>query len=327
MPIVDQGYQHWDGTLSGHAWRWLAITRRGVRTQWGKKATRRAVIGALLPSPLLAGFLVVWGLFEQQSELIAPLLALLRNLPEELRTGAKAYRLPVWTLAFDAFLGVQMFFAMILVLIVGPDLISQDLRFNAIPLYLSRPMRRIDYFAGKLGVIAVYLAAVTIAPILLAWVLGVAFSLDPAIVVETAQLLGASVLSGLVVVLSAGTLMLALSSLSKSSRMVGGMWLGVWIVGNLTATALARIVRADWCPLVSYLRNLGRVREALLETEAARESLSGVLQFAARRGRGPVADVVALAPPWQWSATILAILFGLSLCILSLRVRSLDRLR
>ena len=31
MPIFDQGYQHWNGTLSGHAWRWLAITRRGVR--------------------------------------------------------------------------------------------------------------------------------------------------------------------------------------------------------------------------------------------------------------------------------------------------------
>ena len=31
MPIFDQGYQHWQGTLSGHAWRWLTITRHGVR--------------------------------------------------------------------------------------------------------------------------------------------------------------------------------------------------------------------------------------------------------------------------------------------------------
>ena len=36
MPIFDQGYQHWQGKLSGHAWRWLSITRQGVRTpeQW-----------------------------------------------------------------------------------------------------------------------------------------------------------------------------------------------------------------------------------------------------------------------------------------------------
>ena len=33
MPIFDQGYQHWKGTLSGHAWRWLAITRQGLRGQ------------------------------------------------------------------------------------------------------------------------------------------------------------------------------------------------------------------------------------------------------------------------------------------------------
>ena len=33
MPIFDQGYQHWDGKLSGHAWRWLAVARRGVKTQ------------------------------------------------------------------------------------------------------------------------------------------------------------------------------------------------------------------------------------------------------------------------------------------------------
>ncbi len=47
---------------------------------------------------------------------------------------------------------------------VGPNLISQDLRFNAIPLYFSRPVRRFDYFLGKLGVIATFLAAVSIVP-------------------------------------------------------------------------------------------------------------------------------------------------------------------
>jgi hypothetical protein len=32
-------------------------------------------------------------------------------------------------------------------------------------------------------------------------------------------------------------------------------------------------------------------------------------------------------PPWYWSAGVLAGLFGLSLCILTTRVKSLDRLR
>ena len=74
---------------------------------------------------------------------------------------------------------------MILVLLVGPGLISQDLRFNALPLYFSRPLRRFDYFLGKLGVIGFFLGAVAIVPAVVAYVLGVVFSLDLGVVRDT----------------------------------------------------------------------------------------------------------------------------------------------
>ena len=48
---------------------------------------------------------------------------------------------------------------MLLVVLAGPNLISRDLRFNALPLYFSRPLTRLDYFLGKLGVIAALVAA------------------------------------------------------------------------------------------------------------------------------------------------------------------------
>ena len=92
--------------------------------------------GACLPAFILSGFLVLWGLFEQKSSLLTPLLFLFQGLPEELRAGPRGYRTTFWTLAFNQFLDVQLFFAMGLVLLVGPELISQDLRFNAMPLYL-----------------------------------------------------------------------------------------------------------------------------------------------------------------------------------------------
>jgi ABC-2 type transport system permease protein len=322
MPIFDQGYQHWQGHLSGHVWRWLVITRRGVRTQWGKKSTRRVVVVALLPALLLGLFLVFWGLLEQKSEFLAPLLLLLRGLPDELRAGPRKFRVPVWTLAFDSFLRIQTFFSMILVLIVGPDLVSQDLRFGALPLYFSRPLRRLDYFLGKLGVIGFYLLAVTVVPIVLAFVLGICFSLDFGVLRETAQLLGLSVAWGLLVVVSSGTLMLAVSSLSRNSRLVGGAWVGIWLVSAVAAGALTAIMRADWCPLVSYVANLHRLREALLDTASARETLLAIFSTF----RFPAANTVPVHP-WQWSALVLAALFGISLCILSMRVRSLDRLK
>jgi ABC-2 type transport system permease protein len=178
------------------------------------------------------------------------------------------------------------------VLLVGPELISQDLRFNAIPLYLSRPVRRIDYFAGKLGVIGSYLAAVTIVPILLAFALGYGFSLDPLVVRDTWRILLASLAFGAIIVASAGTLMLAISSLSRNSRYVGAMWVGLWVVSNVASGVLNQTIRQDWCPLLSYTGNLNRIREALLDSEAAWSKVSALFQTgqdtlrdAAGRGR------------------------------------------
>ncbi len=47
-----------------------------------------------------------------------------------------------------------------------------------------------------------------------------------------------------------------------------------------------------------------------------------------RRGPGgPSAPDDVSPPPWYWSAAVLAGIFGLSLCILTSRVKSLDRLK
>ena len=135
MPILDQGYQHWNGQLRGHAWRWLTITRQGALAQLKNRWVWVMTFGACVPAAILSGFLVLWGLFEQKSRLLTPLLFLFQGLPEELRAGPRGYRTTFWTLAFNEFLEIQLFFAMALVLLVGPELISQDLRFNAMPLY------------------------------------------------------------------------------------------------------------------------------------------------------------------------------------------------
>ena len=99
-------------------------------------------------------------------------------------------------------------------------------------------MRRIDYFVGKLGVIAVFLGLVTIVPVVMAFLLGYGFSLDPLVIKDTWRVLAGSLGFGIVVVVSAGTLMLAISSLSRNSRYVGAMWIGVWIVSSVASSVL-----------------------------------------------------------------------------------------
>jgi ABC-2 type transport system permease protein len=367
MPIFDQGYQHWHGRLSGQAVRWWPITRHGVLVQLQNKWLRRLVLITTGPTLLLVGFLVVWGLFEQKSRFLTPFLMFIQELPEELKAGPRGYRTAIWTLAFRQFFDVQLYFPMILVLLVGPDLISQDLRFNAMPLYLSRPVRRFEYFLGKLGVIAVFLSAVIIAPVLLAFAVGYGFSLDPSVVLDTWRVLAASLAFGAIVVVSAGLLMLAFSSLSRNSRYVGALWLGFWSISSVTSGVLQGTVRAEWCPLVSYTENLNRLRDALLDAGTAwdqvaslgdvgRREIKGAMPLGPfgpgrrlrRQGMAPPTPVApttgpngvspgaaqrsrsAFAPatyPWQWSAGVLAGLAAASVLVLATRVRSLDRLR
>ena len=241
MPIFDQGYQHWNGALSGHGWRWLTIARHGVRGGLRSRAVRACLLLSWVPAILLALTLCLWGLLERKSELIAPVVGLLSFLEPQMLADPRKFRVEVWTICYDYFLLTELRFSMILILLVGPRLISQDLRFNALPLYFSRPLRRVDYLLGKLGVIAAFLGLMIVMPAVLAYVLGLLFSLDFTIVRDTFRLLLSSVAYGAVVAVSAGVLVLALSSLSRNSRYVVLFWLGLWVIGSVLAAVLQEV--------------------------------------------------------------------------------------
>ncbi len=407
MPIFDQGYQHWKGVLSGRGWRWLVITKQGLRGQLRGWWIRILLLLAWLPAVVLMIALGVWGMFEQRSESVLGVLKPI--LPPSVTADPRAYRLAVWTIAYSTFFKFEVFFLMLLVLAVGPNLISRDLRFNAFTLYFSRPLTRLDYFAGKLGAIGMLVAAVAVVPALAAYLCGVCFSLDLSVVRDTWRLLLASGLYALLIVVSAGTLMLALSSLSRRSLYVGIAWVGLWLISSTVAAVLGGIQRGtmtyrimkeemaqahlewppharpgepgwppkppqdqsarmqvfqrvrervdramaeaaptNWRPLCSYTANLERVGEALLNTDAAWVQFGRAIEapraamrpffWLFRRRRPVVAPAAASANvrrfadqfvpqyPWTWSAAVLAGLLGLSLCTLSTRVKSLDRL-
>jgi ABC-2 type transport system permease protein len=366
MPIFDQGYQHWKGSLAGHAWRWMVITKQGLigQIKSSRSYVRLLLISAWMPALTLVIAMALWGLVEQRSETIVDLLRSI--LPPKVAADPHAYRHAVWTIAYSIFFRVEIYFIMLLVVLVGPNLISQDLRFNALPLYFSRPITRFDYFIGKLGVIAALVAALAVLPAVAAYILGICFSLDLSVIRDTWRLLPASILYGLVIVVSAGTLMLALSSLSRRSLYVGIAWIGLWIVGSTVSNVLegiqeqaiyrnvsqqrfvapngaqaakAEAAKTDWRLLFSYPSNLQRIGDGLLDADTAWVEIGRAVETPREigerwlRGQSPpanerrFADKVVLQYPWIWSAGVLAGLLGLSICILSTRIKSLDRLK
>src|SRR5258706_5978462 len=203
MPIFDQGYQHWDGTLGAQGWRWLAITRHGVRVGMKSLIMRIYLLLALAPALVLVFMLCIWGLVERKADSVSSLMGVLSFLQPEILAHPQHFRVEIWTLFYSQFLQIELYFSIVLILIVGPNLISQDLRFNALPLYFSRPLRRIDYFRGKLGIITAILAMVMILPAIVGYALGLLFSLDITIIRDTFRVLLGSIAYGLVIAVSA----------------------------------------------------------------------------------------------------------------------------
>ena len=242
-------------------------------------------------------------------------------------------------------MATELFVAMILMLLVGRQLISQDLRFNALPLYFSRPLRRSDYFIGKLGVIGGFLGMVIIVPSLIAYVLGMAFSLDVTILRDTFPLLLSVIAYGVVIAVSAGTLILALSvavaELAHRRPVLG--------------RPMVREQRHRIDAQHRYMFEQRRSGEGA-SSSSQRNSMrkTGVRCFLTPRTCPGLAAIVgdrrllaktggscsrpawremllwcSLGPqyPWYWSAEVLVVLLLISACIMHFRVRSLDRLK
>jgi len=71
----------------------------------------------------------------------------------------------------ELFLRAQLMLSFVIVLVIGPSLVSADVRNGAMPLYLSRPLTRTDYVLGKLLVLGALVSAITWVPGLLLFVL------------------------------------------------------------------------------------------------------------------------------------------------------------
>lgn len=81
----------------------------------------------------------------------------------------------------------------------------------------------------------------------------------------------------------------------------------------------------DWRPMVSYTGNLARVGQHWLRSDESWEKIGQTVPEHARdefllESMGP-------RYPWYWSLMLLVVLFGISVCILNFRVKSLDRLK
>lgn len=163
---------------------------------------------------------------------------------------------------FREFIDQQSFMVFLITIYVGSGLIANDRRANALQVYLSKPLTRAEYVAGKLAILFVFLALVTFAPAIGLLIVEVAFAGNFVFLRQNFFLLPAITLYSAIQVLLASTTMLALSSLSKSSRFVAVMYTGLLFFSAGMFQALRGITGSSafaWLSPSDVLEQLGDV--------------------------------------------------------------------
>jgi len=142
MAIYKRGYQRYQGPYTPHLTRLLAFPR----FSWRRLVNQRLVVIMLMASlfwPLACGAFVY---ISNHTELLQGLGGPLVNF------------LNINGTFFLTFMGAQSFFAIVLAALAGPGLVAPDLANNALPLYFSRPLSRLDYVLARLLVLAAHTA-------------------------------------------------------------------------------------------------------------------------------------------------------------------------
>lgn len=238
MPIHDQGYRRYLGTRAGVGRAWQVIAMAGIRTVIAKRTFISLMLLAWAPFVVRAVQIYVSANF-QQAAFLAP-------------KGE----------TFREFLETQGIFVFFVTIWVGAGLIANDRRANALQLYLSRPLSAAEYVAGKLAILFVFLIFVTWAPAMGLLVVQTIFAGSFTFIRNNAYLLPAITLCALAQVLLASTTMLALSSLSKSSRFVGVMYAGLMFFTAALFQSLRGITGSTafaWISPTDALEQLGDV--------------------------------------------------------------------
>ena len=276
MPIHDQSYRHYGGGKAAPGHSWTVITWAGMRTFIRKRAFMGLLLFAL--SPFIVRAVQMW---------------ISSNYPQASMLAPTAE-------TFRQFLEQQDFFVFIITVYVGAGLIANDRRANALQIYLSKPLMRSEYIAGKLAVLFGFLLLVTFVPAMLLLMLKVIFDGNFTFLKNNLFLVPAITTASLLQVSLAAFTMLALSSLSKSARYVGILYVGITFFTAAIYGALYAITGSSRVSWISIGANVSQVVDVIFRLKPR------------------------YATPWEVSLLVIIGLVAISISVLERRVRGVE---
>ena len=275
--IHDQTYRRYQGTRRPVGQAWSVIAWSGIRAMLAKKAYLFLMIVSFVPFVVNAVRIYFTANYPQAGSFF--------------QVTPSTYR---------SFLDSQSIFVFFMTIWAGAGLIANDRRANALQIYLSKPLLRTEYIVGKWAVLLSFLLTVTMVPGLLLLLLHVMFTGSFAFITANKHIIPSVILSSMLTVIVSSITMLALSSLSKSSRYAALLYTGAVFFTDALFGALRLLTgntRASW---VSISANMTQVSDVIFR-------------------QTPRYDT-----PWIVSLMVLLGLIALSISVLERRVRGVE---
>lgn len=245
MPIHDQGYRRYQGHREPRGRAWWVIARSAIMNMLRKRLFLAVLLGAWIPFVVRA---------------VQAYVASTMPQAEFVRLTSDTFR---------SFLGLQGVIAFFVTVYCGAGLIANDRRANALQIYLSKPLSRAEYIAGKLVTLLVFLVGITWLPAMLLLVVQILFSGSTAFIRSNLFLFPAITLYSLLLVFVASFAMLALSSMSKSSRFVGVMYAGLILFSSAMYNVLRGITGSSTWAVISPMDVMSRVADAIFRVRSS----------------------------------------------------------
>jgi len=235
MPVYDLGYRAYEGRVRGRILRWWPIAWRCFRTSMRWPFYVATVIATI---PLFVKLLQAYaiGLASDPSQLTKVeariVRAMQRGLPETFGYGDQL---------FYSLISNEIFFAVLILWVVGAGQIAEDFRTGALQIYFAKPITQLDYILGKLGTAILAAWWLTLVPSVLLFLTVAAFAPDWTWLTGNPwlpmKILAFSTLVGLVL----GSLVLAISSFARSGRMAGLTFFGLYMFSAVLGHVLPEI--------------------------------------------------------------------------------------
>ena len=306
MAVYEQTYKRYDGKLTPDWSRFLIIPRHAYRAVFNSKLFTAFFVICFLP--LLVEAILIY--LHHNISAIAIMKIDVKQL------------VPIDASFFETFVSIQGGFAFFVALLVGPPLVSRDLRNNALPLYLCRPFSRTEYVMGKMSVILILLSAITWLPQLLLFLFQ-SYLEGFTWFRSNLWIASAIFIGSLVWILLLALLSQTISALVKWRVIASAALLGLFFIPSVFAEFINFVFMTHWGHIISLWALMRNVTQGLFGTF---DPVGGTIRIS-DFDDNVVREILLYEPPLWCAWAALFIVCAICLALLHWKIKAYEVVR